>query len=33
MTRDEYLKKLASNPRFKEALKAGTGVVIVGAKT
>ena len=33
LTRDERLKKLASNPRFKEAPKSGTGVVIVGAKS
>jgi hypothetical protein len=32
MTREELMKKLASNPRFKEAEKSGRAYIIPGAK-
>lgn len=32
MTREELMKKLSSNPRFKPAKQSGTAYVIVGAK-
>jgi hypothetical protein len=30
MTREELMKKLSTNPRFKEAGKPGNGFIIVG---
>ena len=32
ITRDELMKKLLNDPRFKEAPKSGQGFVIVGVK-